>query len=114
MAASSPEGFLSALGFRTAARSAIFARPDLLRMESSRSKARRGAAWMWPKGGWPAQHGARGRREVSLVEIATGVHWGAGGTWGAKTNLQICHRSTLVEVHHPKPQRASPGPLVEF
>jgi hypothetical protein len=55
-----------------------------LRMESSGSKARRGAAWMWPKEGWPAQHGARERRGVSLVEITTGVHRGAGGTCGAK------------------------------
>jgi hypothetical protein len=55
-----------------------------LRMESSGSKARRGAAWMWPKEGWSAQHGARERREVSLVEITTGVHRGAGGTWGGK------------------------------
>jgi hypothetical protein len=71
----------------------FFAWLDLLRMESSRSKARRGAAWMWPKEGWPAQHGARARerREVSLVEITTGVHRGAGGTWGAKKALQIGH-----------------------
>jgi hypothetical protein len=59
---------------QTVVRSVIFAWLDLLRMESSGSKARRGAAWMWPKGGWPAQHGARERREVSLVEITTGVH----------------------------------------
>ena len=65
-------------------RSVIFAWLDLLRMESSGSKARRGAAWMWPKEGWPAQHGARERREVSSVEITTGVHRGAGGTWGTK------------------------------
>jgi hypothetical protein len=81
--ASSPEGFLSALGFRTAARSVIFARPDLLRMEPSGSKARRAGApaWMWPKEGFPAQHGARETREVNLVETTTGVHcWGAGGT----------------------------------
>jgi hypothetical protein len=58
--------------------------PDLLRRESSGSKARRGAASLWPKGGWPAQHGARARWEVSLVEITTGVHRGAGGTWVAK------------------------------
>jgi hypothetical protein len=34
------------------------------------------------------EHGARERREVSLVEIiiTTGVHRGAGGTWGAKKN----------------------------
>jgi hypothetical protein len=48
------------------------------------ASARRGAAWMWPKEGWYAQHGARERREVSLVEITTGVHRGAGGTWGTK------------------------------
>jgi hypothetical protein len=39
---------------------------------------------MWPKEGWPAQHGARERREVSLVETTTGVgvhrvHRGPGG-----------------------------------
>jgi hypothetical protein len=45
----------SALGFRTGIRSVIFAWLDLLRMESSGSKARRGAAWVWPKEGWPAQ-----------------------------------------------------------
>jgi hypothetical protein len=52
---------------------------------------RRGAAWVWPKEGWHAQHGARERREVSLVETTTGVHRGAGGRgygvpggWGAK------------------------------
>jgi hypothetical protein len=50
------------------------------------ASARRGAAWMWPKEGWPAQHGAIERREVSLVEITTGVHRGAGGTWGTKKN----------------------------
>jgi hypothetical protein len=84
---------------RTVVRSVIFAWLDLLRMESSGSKAiskaRRGAAWMWPKGGWPAQHGARERREVSLVEITTGVHRtpdmpegrGAGVPgWGGKKN----------------------------
>jgi hypothetical protein len=70
-------------------RSVIFAWFDLLRMESSGSKARRGAAWMWPKEGWPAQHGARGSRGVSLVEITTGVHRGAGGTWGAKKRSKL-------------------------
>jgi hypothetical protein len=75
---------------RTVVRSVIFAWLDLLRMESSGSKARRGATWMWPKEGWPAQHGARERREVSLVEITTGVHHrGAGGTWGAKKNSKL-------------------------
>jgi hypothetical protein len=63
----------------------------LLQMESGGSKARRGAAWMWPKEGWAVQHGARERREVSLVGITTGVHRGAGGTWGAKIALQIGH-----------------------
>ena len=52
--------------------------------DSTGASARRGAAWMWPKEGWHAQHGARERREVSLVEITTGVHRGAGGTWGTK------------------------------
>jgi hypothetical protein len=47
---------------------------------STGANARRGAAWMRPKEGWPAQHGARERREVSSVEITTGVHRGAGGT----------------------------------
>jgi hypothetical protein len=51
-----------------------FCLADLLRRESSRSKARRGAAWLCPKEGWPAQHGARARWEVSLVEITLGVH----------------------------------------
>jgi hypothetical protein len=36
---------------------------------------------MWPKEGWPAQHGARERREVSLVGITTG-HGGAPGGRG--------------------------------
>jgi hypothetical protein len=54
------KGFISKpakLAVRTAVRSVIFAWLDLLRMEmeSSESKARRGAAWMWPKEGWPAQ-----------------------------------------------------------
>jgi hypothetical protein len=65
-------------------------RPDhQAREDSTGASARRGAAWsMWPKEGWPAQHGARERREVSLVEITTGVHRWAGGTWGLedKTN----------------------------
>ncbi len=52
--------------------SVILAWLDLLRMESSRSKARRGAAWMWLKVGWPAQHVERVRREVSRVEITKG------------------------------------------
>jgi hypothetical protein len=52
--------------------------------DSTGASARRGAAWMWPKEGWPAQHGARERREVSLVEITTGVHRGAGGHLGGK------------------------------
>jgi hypothetical protein len=80
--------------------------PCALRMESSGSKARRGAAWMWPKEGWPAQHGARERREVSFVEITTGVHRrGAGGTWGAKKYLQIGHGCNYIDVHpkwHPR------------
>ena len=83
--ASSLERFLCQFECARPERSVVFAWLDLLRMEStSRSKARRGAAWMWPKEGWPAQHGARERREVSLVEITTGVHRGAGGTWGTK------------------------------
>ena len=60
---------------------------------------------MWQKEGWPAQHGARERREVSLVEITTGVHRGAGGTWGAKKNLQIGHGCNYIDVHpkwHPR------------
>jgi hypothetical protein len=87
---------------------------------------RRGAAWMWPKEGWPAQHGARERRGVSLlVETTTGVHRGGGGTWGAKiiphaSKFATCHRSTSVEVRVPKAQspkpkeqrRASPVPVV--
>jgi hypothetical protein len=47
---------------------------------------RRGAALVPPKEGWPAQHGARERRGVSLVEITTGVHRGPGDTWVAKQN----------------------------
>jgi hypothetical protein len=49
---------------------------------------------------WPAQHGARERREVSLVETTTGVHRGGGDTWGAKKgppNLPQTHFA--VEVH---------------
>jgi hypothetical protein len=73
-------------------RSVVFAWLDLLRMGSSESKARRGAAWMWPKGGWPAQHGARERREVSLVEITTGGGAPGGrGYLGGKKNLEIGH-----------------------
>jgi hypothetical protein len=53
------------------------------------ASARRGAAWMWPKEGWPAQHGARERREVSLVGITTGVHRGGGGTWGTKKPTKL-------------------------
>jgi hypothetical protein len=78
-------GFLCQFECAWPDRSVVFELPGLLRMESSGSKARRGAAWMWPKEGWPAQHGARERREVRLVEITTGVHRGGGGTWGAKT-----------------------------
>jgi hypothetical protein len=55
------------------------------------ASARWGAAWMWPKEGWPAQHGARERREVSLVEITTGVHRGAGVPGGQKKYLQTGH-----------------------
>jgi hypothetical protein len=85
VALASPKGLFCQFECTWLGRSAICAWLDLLRMESSGSKARRGAAWMWPKEGWPAQHGARARerREVSLVEITTGVHRGAGGAWGA-------------------------------
>jgi hypothetical protein len=61
---------------------------------------------MWQKEGWPAQHGARERREVSLVEITTGVHRGGRGTWGAKKKyLQIGHGCKYIDVHpqwHPR------------
>jgi hypothetical protein len=36
---------------------------------------------MWPKEGWPAQHGARERREVSL-EVGGNYHGGAPGGRG--------------------------------
>jgi hypothetical protein len=82
------EGFLSKPAVRTVVRSIIFAWLDLLQMESSGSKARRGAAWMWPKEGWPAQHAARSKREAGS-QFGGNYHGGApgaGGAWGAKTN----------------------------
>jgi hypothetical protein len=111
-ALASPKGLFCQFECTWLGRSVSFAWLDLLCMESSGSEARRGAgAWMWPKEGWPAQHGARERWEVSLVEITTGVHRGAGGTWGAKK-----HTPNLPQIHFGRgaPQRASPGPLVEF
>jgi hypothetical protein len=92
----------SALGFRTGVRSVIFAWLDLLRMESSGSKARRGAAWVWPKEGWPAQHGARERREVSFLICARGPR---GHPGSKKKYPKNCHGPKTVEVHpkgHPR------------
>jgi hypothetical protein len=98
-------------------RSAIFAWLDLLRMESSESKVRRGAAWMWPKEGWPAQHGAREKREArsgkSVCQFGRNCHGGAPGARGYRgvggggggTPLQIGLGCTLVDVHpewHPQ------------
>jgi hypothetical protein len=70
-------------------------RPDhQAREDSTGASARRGAAWsMWPKEGWPAQHGARERRGVSLVGATTGVHRAPGGrgyTRGAKKAPPNC------------------------
>jgi hypothetical protein len=100
---------------RTVVRSVIFAWLDLLRMESSESKARRGAAWMWPKEGGlaPAQHGARERREVSLVEITT-YHGGAPGGRGYLGGKKIPPNWPWMELGRCAPQMASPEALVRF
>jgi hypothetical protein len=64
---------------------------------------------MRQKDGWPAQHGARERREVlSLVEITTyhgGVPGGRGYLGGKKKTLQIGHGCNYIDVHpkwHPR------------
>jgi hypothetical protein len=51
-------------------------------MESSGSKARRGAAWMWPKEGWPAQHGAGVSKREAGSQFGRNYHVGAPGGRG--------------------------------
>jgi hypothetical protein len=100
------------LGFRTGVRSVIFALLDLLRMESSGSKARRGAAWVWPKGGWPAQHGARERREVSFLIFSRGPRGYPGGS--KKSTPKIAMDPKRSRSRCTPKGRASPGALGKF
>jgi hypothetical protein len=60
--------------------------------DSTGANARRGAAWMWPKEGWPAQHGARERREVSSVfggKLPRGCTGGPGVPGGQKKTSKL-------------------------
>jgi hypothetical protein len=95
----------------------VFARLDLLRMKSSGSKARRGAAWMWmwpkEKEGWPAQHGARReRREVSLVGGRNYHGGGPGGRGylGGKINTSKLAMDVIRSMCTPNPKWHPPSP----